>query len=90
VAIFGHSVASPCVVAFPLSSPSTHEEEADRLALLLNWQPDSTVADIGAGEGQMTLAVARRVGRVYTPDFAAKMPAQLEQIVAKEKDFTRG
>lgn len=31
----------------------THQEEADRLAVLLNWRSSSTVADIGAGEGQM-------------------------------------
>jgi ubiquinone/menaquinone biosynthesis C-methylase UbiE len=64
----------------------THQEEADRLAVLLNWQPGSTVADIGAGEGQMTLAAAKRVGRVYTTELDAKMLAHLEQIAAKEKN----
>jgi ubiquinone/menaquinone biosynthesis C-methylase UbiE len=64
----------------------THQEEADRLAVLLNWQPGSTVADIGAGEGQMTLAAAKRVGRVYSTELDAKMLAQLEQIAAKEKN----
>jgi 2-polyprenyl-3-methyl-5-hydroxy-6-metoxy-1,4-benzoquinol methylase len=64
----------------------TYQEEADRLAVLLNWQPSSTVADIGAGEGQMTLAAAKRVGRVYATELDAKMLAQLEQIAAKEKN----
>jgi hypothetical protein len=46
------------LLAFTLSAcraEHTHDEEADRLAVLLNWQPDSTVADIGAGEGRITL-----------------------------------
>jgi ubiquinone/menaquinone biosynthesis C-methylase UbiE len=51
--------------------------------VLLNWQPGSTVADIGAGEGQMTLAAAKRVGRVYTTELEAKMFAHLEEIAAK-------
>jgi ubiquinone/menaquinone biosynthesis C-methylase UbiE len=64
----------------------THQEEADRLAVLLNWQPGSAVGDIGAGEGQMTLVAAKRVGRVYTTELDAKMLAHLEQIAAKEKN----
>ena len=38
----------------------TYQEEADRLALLLGWQPTSTVADIGAGRGQLALAAQNR------------------------------
>ena len=64
----------------------THQEEADRLAVLLNWQPDSTVADIGAGEGQMTLAAAKRVAKVYTTEHDAKAFAKLEQFAATEKN----
>jgi ubiquinone/menaquinone biosynthesis C-methylase UbiE len=77
------------LVALPLSlcrAQDTHQEEADRLALLLNWQPSSTVADVGAGEGQMTLAAAKRVGRVYTTELDAKMLAKLEQLAATEKN----
>jgi SAM-dependent methyltransferase len=65
----------------------THQEEADRLAVLLNWQSGSTVADIGAGEGQMTAIAAKRVGRVYTTELDAKMLANLEQLAAKEKNI---
>jgi ubiquinone/menaquinone biosynthesis C-methylase UbiE len=65
----------------------THQEEADRLAVLLNWQPGSTVADIGASEGQMTLAASKRVGQVYTTELDAKMLAHLEQLAAKEKNI---
>jgi 16S rRNA A1518/A1519 N6-dimethyltransferase RsmA/KsgA/DIM1 with predicted DNA glycosylase/AP lyase activity len=75
--------------AFALSlchARETHQKEADRLAVLLNWQPGSTVADIGAGEGQMTLAAARRVGKVYTTELDARMLAHLEQLAGKEKN----
>ena len=68
----------------------THEEEAARLATLLSWKPGSVVAEIGAGEGQMTLAAARRVGaagRVYTTELDAKKLAHLEELAAKEKNI---
>jgi ubiquinone/menaquinone biosynthesis C-methylase UbiE len=77
------------LLAFAVSfcrAQDTHQEEADRLAVLLDWQPGSTVADIGAGEGQMTLAAAKRVGRVYTTELDAKMLAHLEQLAGKEKN----
>ena len=55
--------------------------------MLLNWQPDSTVADIGAGEGQMSLAAAKLVAKVYATELDAKAFAKLEQFAAKEKNF---
>jgi ubiquinone/menaquinone biosynthesis C-methylase UbiE len=69
----------------------THEEEAAHLATLLNWKPGSVVAEIGAGEGQMTLAAARRVGadgKVYTTELDAKKLAHLQEIAANEKNIT--
>jgi ubiquinone/menaquinone biosynthesis C-methylase UbiE len=75
------------LLAFSLSlcrAQDTHQDEADRLAVLLNWQPSSTVADIGAGEGQMTLAAAKRVARVYTTELDPKMLAKLEQLAATD------
>lgn len=39
----------------------SHHQEADRLAVLLTWQAGSVVAEISAGEGQMTLAAAKNV-----------------------------
>ena len=68
-----------------------YQQDADRLAPLLNWQPGSVVADIGAGKGEMTLAAAKRVGatgRVYTTELDAKKLAQLEELAAKEKNIT--
>jgi len=68
----------------------THEAEAARLAALLGWKPGTIVADVGAGEGQMTLAAARRVGatgKVYTTELDAKKRAHLEELAAKEKNL---
>jgi ubiquinone/menaquinone biosynthesis C-methylase UbiE len=75
-------------VSFSLCrAQATHQEEADRLAVLLNWQPSSTVADVGAGKGQMTLAAAKRVGKVYTTEVDAKMLANLEELAGTEKNL---
>jgi predicted methyltransferase len=68
-----------------------YQEEADRLAEVLNWQPGSVVADLGAGRGELTLPVAKRVGptgRVYSTELDPKKLAQLEELAAKEKNVT--
>lgn len=80
--------------AFALSACrglDTYQEEAERLAVLLNWQPGSVVADIGAGDGEMTLAAAKRVGptgRVFTTEIDPKKLVHLEEIAAREKNVT--
>jgi len=69
----------------------TYQEEADRLALLLNWQQGSVVAEIGAGRGELTLAAAKRAGttgRVYTTELETKALAHLEELAAKENNIT--
>ena len=55
----------------------TYQEEADRLAVLLDWQPTSTVADIGAGHGQLTLSAAKHVGKIYSTNRTKWMRAFL-------------
>jgi len=64
----------------------TYREEADRLAVLLDWQPTSTVADIGAGHGQLTLAVAKRVGKIYSTELEGKLLTNLQQLAETEKN----
>ena len=69
----------------------THEEEATHLSTLLDWKPGSVVAEIGAGDGRLTLAAAQRVGlagRVYTTELDKKKLAHLQEIAAKEKNIT--
>jgi len=84
-------VLSAFIVVFACAEENTYQEEADHLALLLNWQSGSVVADIGAGEGQITLAAAKRVGtagRVYTTELDTKKLAHLEELAANEKNIT--
>ena len=64
------------------------QKEADKLATLLNWKPGSVVAEIGAGDGGLTLAAAERVGptgRVYTTELEPKKLAKLESLAAAQK-----
>ena len=65
----------------------TYQEEADRLSVLLNWQPTSTVADIGAGHGQLTLAVAKHVGKIYSTELDDKLVTNLQQLAETEKNI---
>ncbi len=65
------------------------KQEADKLAALLNWQPGSVVAEIGAGDGSMTLAAAERVGptgRVYTTELDPDKLAKLQSLAAEQKN----
>ena len=65
----------------------TYQEDADRLAVLLDWQPASTVAEIGAGHGQLTLAVAKRVGKIYSTELDDKLLTNLQQLAQTEKNL---
>jgi len=65
----------------------TYQEEADRLAVLLDWQPSSTVAEIGAGHGQLTLAAAKRVGKIYSTELDDKLVTNLQQLAETEKNI---
>lgn len=82
------------VCAFTLSAcrgQDTNQKEAERLAQLLNWQPGSVVADVGAGDGEMTLAAAERVGaagRVFATELDPEKLARLEKIAAQGKNIT--
>src|SRR5271157_4895882 len=63
-------------------------KEADKLATLLDWKPGAVVAEIGAGDGGMTLAAAERVGptgRVYTTILDPAKVAKLESLAAAQK-----
>jgi predicted methyltransferase len=82
---------SAFMVVFGHAEENTYQEEADRLALELNWQHGNIVAEIGAGKGELTLAAVKRVGtsgRVYTTELDTKKLAHLEELAAKEKSIT--
>jgi SAM-dependent methyltransferase len=65
----------------------TYQEEADRLAVLLDWHPTSTVAEIGAGHGQLTLAAAKRVGKIYSTELEDKLLTNLQQLAETDKNI---
>ena len=55
--------------------------------MLLDWQPPSNVAEIGAGHGQLTLAAAKRVGKIYSSELNDKLITNLQQLVETEKNI---
>lgn len=64
------------------------EEAPDDAIRLMDVKKGSTVADIGAGSGYMTVKLAKRVGAtgiVYATDIQPAMIALLEKAVAKAK-----
>src|SRR5580700_5906677 len=75
----------------PCSGQDSRHEEADRLAHLLKWRPGSVVAEIGANDGTLTAAAARRTapsGRVFTTEIDANALAHLKELAAKERNIT--
>jgi|SRR5580700_3016180 ubiquinone/menaquinone biosynthesis C-methylase UbiE len=70
---------------------NSYQEEADRLATLLNWQPSDVVAEIGAKGGQLTFAAAQLVGstgKVYSTELDVEALAHLEELATKQKNIT--
>ena len=64
------------------------EEDPDQAIRLLRIQKGSTIADIGAGSGNITMRLARAVGpagKVYANDIQPGMLQILQQNVAKAK-----
>ena len=77
--------------AVPCRAQDTLQQEADRLATLLHWRPGDVVGEIGAGNGKLTLAAARRVspsGKVYTTELGATAFAHLQELAANDKSIT--
>lgn len=74
----------------PGRAQGTWQEEADRLAALLGWQAGSVVAEIGAGNGRLTLLAAGRVGasgKVFTTELDPESLAHLQELAAKETNI---
>jgi ubiquinone/menaquinone biosynthesis C-methylase UbiE len=64
------------------------EEEPDRAIDVLKIEKGSTVADIGAGSGYMTVKLAKKVGpqgRVYANDIQPAMLELLNKRISKSK-----
>lgn len=70
-----------------LASPAAAESEAERLAVLLRLAPGMTVAEIGAGDGELALDFARRVGasgRVYATELEAEKQGEIRSAAQAE------
>jgi predicted methyltransferase len=82
--VFGALWVAPCL------GQETWQEESNRLAKLLDWHAGSVVAEIGAGEGELTLLAAERVGpsgTVYTTELDAEKLKHLEELAAKGQNI---
>jgi ubiquinone/menaquinone biosynthesis C-methylase UbiE len=65
-----------------------YQVEAKRLAELMSWKPGDVIAEIGAGEGQMSFFAALLVGsagHAYITEIDDKKIAQLKQKVQADK-----
>lgn len=79
-------IVALCALAIaPSFAQDTLEQEAAKLASLLHWHSGSVVAEIGAGNGQLTSAAAERVGpsgKVYTTELDPDELARLQELAA--------
>jgi ubiquinone/menaquinone biosynthesis C-methylase UbiE len=75
-----------CVVlALSLTAQST-DSEIDRLVQVLDLRPGVAVADVGAGSGELSISVAKRVapnGTVYATEIDPKKLDKIRQAVRK-------
>ena len=79
------------LVAAPLAAwywRDTSKSEVEKLTTMLEWKPGRTVAEIGAGQGKMTVAAAERVGpsgHVFSTELDSKRLADIQAAVVKRK-----
>jgi len=73
---------------FVVQSRANAADEIKRLALLMEWRPGTTVADIGAGDGKYSFAAAEQVGasgKVYATEIDKKKLEELRAEVSQRK-----
>jgi predicted methyltransferase len=83
-ALAASAVVLLCVAAPLLAQNNT--SDAAKLIEVLQLKPGSVVAEIGAGGGELTLALAKHVGpegRVYTSELGNERLTKLRDAVAK-------
>ena len=72
-----------CVLSFDV-----YQDEANRLADLMNWKPGQVIAEIGAGEGEIGFSAAARIGpagHVYVTELDDKKHAHLKEEAGERK-----
>lgn len=73
-------------LAVLLSLAAASKQEIERLKQVMGWKPGQTIADIGAGEGEIGLAAAAVVGdsgKIYLTELDEDKRKALEQEVHK-------
>src|SRR5579864_1802427 len=84
-------VAAALLVVVPLAAwywRDTSQLEVEKLGALLDWKPGRTIAEIGAGKGEMTFAAAERVspsGHVFSTELDSKRMVDIQAGVVKRK-----
>jgi ubiquinone/menaquinone biosynthesis C-methylase UbiE len=73
------------------AAQETWQKEGRELATLLRWSPGDVVAEIGAGNGELTSIAAERVGpsgKVYSTELDSDKLAILQALAAKQTNIT--
>lgn len=83
-------LAVAALAAVPSSAQDTWQQEANRLAALLRWRPGAVVAEIGAGNGKLTVAAAQRVGpsgTVYSTELDPTALIHLQELALRQRNI---
>jgi ubiquinone/menaquinone biosynthesis C-methylase UbiE len=78
------------VVSAIAAAQDTWQKEGEELAVLLQWHAGDTVAEIGAGKGQLTSIAAEKVGasgKVYSTELDSKKLAGLRELSVKQPNI---
>jgi len=74
------------LAAAPCLSQDTWHREADHLSTLLRWHAGSVVAEVGAGNGELTSLTADHVGpsgKVYTTELDTAKLSHLKELTSQ-------
>lgn len=85
---FVGTLLASVLFAFFLLAQAT-DSEIDRLIQVLDLKPGVSVADVGAGSGDLSVAIAKRVapnGTVYSTEIDPKKLDKIRQTVQKEEN----
>jgi ubiquinone/menaquinone biosynthesis C-methylase UbiE len=81
-------LAATAAMAQPPMTPDAARREAPQLADLLALRPGLTIAEIGAGHGEMTVEMAKRVGpsgMVYSTELNTERLADIRKAVERAR-----
>ncbi len=83
-------IAAACLAVVCLVKPTTADNASQtiRLVALLELKPGMTVADVGAGRGDMTVLMAPHVGptgRVYSTDIRDERLAEIRAAISRDR-----